>query len=293
VTKRAGLIGHPVGHSISPVFQQAAFDALSMSVRYERWDTPGPALQRRVLELRADEFLGANVTVPHKQAVLSYLDDTTADVDLIGAANTIVKRGELLIGHNTDVEGFRRALTDDLGFAAQGKQAVVLGAGGGARAVVAALAKERAGRILVLNRTPERGAKLVAELGPHLGVPLEAAALGSDARRLIAGCDLIINCTSVGLAGSATEGDQPLPSGLLPSGAAVADIIANPVSTPWLMAAERDGHPVLGGLSMLVHQGALSFSLWTGVIAPLGIMMRSARAAMGVAVESEVGGDRA
>jgi len=290
--KRAGLIGHPVGHSISPVFQQAAFDALLMNVRYERWDTPVPALERRVLELRAAEFLGANVTVPHKQAVVSYLDDITGDVQLIGAANTIVKRGALLIGHNTDVEGFRRALTDDLGYAPQGKDAAVLGAGGGARAVVAALAQERAGSILVLNRTLERAAKLVAELGPHLGVPLEAAALGSDARERIARCDLVVNCTSVGLAGSGTEGDQPLPAAWLPHRAAVADIIANPVRTPWLVAAERDGHPVLGGLSMLVHQGALSFSLWTGVIAPFEIMMRSARAAMGIAAESTVSADQ-
>ena len=127
---RAGLIGHPVGHSISPVFQQAAFDALSLQVVYERWDTPPELLQQRISELRADEFLGANVTVPHKRAVVSWLDETTADVQLTGAANTIVKRNERLVGYNTDVGGFRRALSEDLGYDAVHKSVAVLGAGG-------------------------------------------------------------------------------------------------------------------------------------------------------------------
>jgi shikimate dehydrogenase len=253
---------------------------MSIPVRYERWDTPAEGLSERVLALRNDEFLGANVTVPYKQAVLRFLDDLTEDVHVTGAANTIVKQSKRLVGHNTDVGGFRRALRDHFGYSANGKTAAVLGAGGGARAVVLALAQDGARHILVLNRTPARGAALVADLGRQLGVSLAAASIGPESERLLTDCDVVVNCTPVGLAGSGMEADQPIPPGWIPRHAVVVDIIANPLRTPFLDSAQAAGHLVLGGLPMLVHQGALSFSLWTGREAPLDVMMAAAQSAM-------------
>jgi shikimate dehydrogenase len=272
-----------VGHSISPRFQQAAFDALSLHVRYELWDTPADRLADTVRQLRSAEFLGANVTVPHKEAVARLVDEISSDADLAGAVNTIVNGQGRLLGHNTDVGGFRCALREALGAVVEDRAVVVLGAGGGARAVVVAVAQERASRVLILNRTAERANRLAAELGPKLGVPLAAAALDARAASLLADYAVLVNCTSVGLAGGGMEQDLPLAIDALPEHAAVVDIIANPLRTRLLKAAAARGHPVLGGLAMLVHQGALAFELWTGLEAPVPTMMAAADAAMGVA----------
>lgn len=287
--KLVGLIGHPVGHSISPQFQQAAFDASRLSVRYERWDTPDGELKRRVETLRGANYLGANVTVPHKQSVLELVDAVAEEVRLAGAANCIVHHAGRLVAHNTDVDGFRRALTEEMGAAAAGRPVAIIGAGGAARAVAVALDREGASEIVVLNRGLERARRLASEIGPLLRASLRAGPLDGDAARLISACGLIVNCTSVGLAGSADEGSSPLPAAALPPGAAVVDIVANPLVTPLLEAAARGGRPVLGGLAMLVHQGALSFELWTGLPAPLNVMLPAARAAMGLSDAEQPG----
>jgi len=275
-----GLIGHPVAHSISPRFQQAAFDHCALAVRYQLWDADENALSQRVEDLRGDHFLGANVTIPHKQAVLRMVDELDREADLIGAANTIVNCAGRLEAHNTDAGGFAHALRQELGYDAKGRRAALLGAGGTARAVMVALAAEGISELVILNRSSERAGLLVQELRPKLQPALASGPLDESARERLFGCDLVVNCTSVGLAGSPTEGQLPVPADALPPGAVVVDVVANPLVTPLVAAAGRRGHRTLGGLPMLVHQGALSFRLWTDIEAPLEVMMAAARRAM-------------
>lgn len=287
---RVGLIGHPVGHSISPRFQQAAFDALRIPALYELWDTLPEDLGRRVQGLRSADALGANITIPYKQAIPALADECSAEVELTGAANTLVNDGGRLRAHNTDVGGFARALAGELGYSVRGRRVALLGAGGAARAIVVALAREEAESILVLNRSEDRARALVADLGRALAVTLLAGPLAEGAGALLAGCDLLVNCTSVGLAGTPLADALPLDPSALPLAATVVDIVANPLVTPFLAAAAKRGHATLGGLAMLVHQGALAFELWTGTPAPLDVMMTAACAAMtGVPVEAGEG----
>ncbi len=279
--KRVGLIGDPVAHSISPVFQQAAFDALAIAARYEAWPTPAAELAERVAGLRAPDTLGANVTVPHKQAVLPLLDRLHPTAARAGAVNTIVNEGGRLVGHNTDIAGFLDALRLDGGLDPHGARAVLLGAGGAARAVVIALLDAGAARVRVLNRTPARAEALVAELADGRG---EAAALEPErATALLSGADLVVNCTTVGMRHSAQEHALPVPAEAIPAGITVVDIVANPLVTPLLAAAAARGCRTLGGLPMLVRQGAAAFTLWTGIPAPVSVMMAAAYRVMGVA----------
>jgi shikimate dehydrogenase len=279
--KRVGLIGDPVAHSISPVFQQAAFDALAIAARYEAWHTPAAALAERVAALRAPDALGANVTVPHKQAVLPLVDRLHPTAQRAGAVNTIVNAGGRLVGHNTDISGFLEALRLDGGVDPRNARAVVIGAGGAARAVVIALLDAGIAHVRVVNRTLERAAALVAALanGRADAAPLEPR----RARALLAGADLVVNCTTVGMRHGVHEHELPVPAEAIPDGAMVVDIVANPLETPLLRAAAARGCRTLGGLPMLVRQGAAAFTLWTGMPAPVPVMMAAAERAMGVA----------
>jgi shikimate dehydrogenase len=276
----AGLIGHPVRHSISPLFQQAAFNSLRIPVRYELWDTPEEELPARISGLRREEMLGANVTIPHKQHVLDLVDELDEAADVAGAANTIVNRSGRLEGYNTDIGGFVQALRSELDFHARGRRVVLLGAGGTARAVITAMASEGAASLVVLNRSGERARKLVDEMRPRAPFAIDCGPLNATGMTRIQGCDLLVNCTSVGLAASPLEHQMPVEPEALPSGTVVVDVIANPMETPFLAKARLLGHKTMGGLPMLVHQGALSFQLWTGREAPLAAMMAAAREAM-------------
>lgn len=275
------LLGHPVGHSISPRFQQAAFDHLKLPVRYEASDTPEADLKARVRSLREAEYLGANVTVPHKQRVTPLIDEYSDEVRITGATNCLVGTAGRLTGHNTDVGGFRKALLDVGRCNVAGRKVVVFGAGGAARAVVLALCLDGAAEVLVLNRNARRAAQLVSDLESIVKSCLLAGTFDQPFAGAVESCDVLINCTSLGMAGSEFQGQSPLPRGIsLKPGALVVDVVANPVWTPLLLQAREQGCATLGGLAMLVYQGALAFSLWTGLPAPVEIMMREARAAM-------------
>lgn len=280
MTSIAGLIGDPVAHSVSPVFQQAALAALGIDGRYEAWRTPAADLDTRVAALRAPGMLGANVTIPHKRAVIHLLDHVDPAAARTGAVNTIVNRAGVLHGFNTDISGFLGALRVDGGVDPAGVRVAVLGAGGAARAVVWALIAAGAAHVLVLNRTVARAEALVADLADGRGA---AAALPEDAATagaLLRDRQLLVNCTSIGMRHSAIEQASPVPLAAIPAGAFVADIVANPAVTPLLRDAAARGCGTLGGLSMLVRQGAASFELWTGRPAPLDVMMAAARRAM-------------
>ncbi len=278
---RCGIIGQRLAHSISPAFQNAAFRALGIDTTYEPWETEPERLAEVVESLRRPDALGANVTVPYKETVVPLVDALHDDAAATGAVNTIVRRDGRLDGYNTDVAGFARALEGMPG-GGRPQHAVVIGAGGAARAIVLALARSGARDIAVLNRTVERAIALCEQLAEAASVPLMPLPLDAAARA-VRSADIVVNATSVGMAYGPDEGRSPLPAELLRPGLLVCDLVANPLETPLLKAATAAGARTLGGLPMLVEQGAASFSLWTGRAAPLDVMRDAARKAMAAA----------
>ena len=275
-----GLIGYPLGHTISPAFQQAAFDHHSLPVKYHAWPTHPDLLEKKVHSLRGGEYLGANVTVPHKERVAGLVDRLDAAAAAIGAVNTIVRENGSLAGYNTDAYGFTTSLRVTGGFDPRGKRAVILGAGGAARAAVFALAEEGVRSLVIANRTLERAESLAASVGGAVpdvaAVPLGGAGL----ERAAADADLIVNSTSLGMQGGDAGSVSPLRAQLIPASALVYDMVYNPAQTPLLEEAAEAGAACLGGLSMLVYQGAGAFERWTGLDAPVQVMFEAAEEAL-------------
>jgi len=280
VLKYLGVIGYPLKRSLSPAFQQAALDRLRLDIVYEAWPTPEDGLETRMKTLRSPTVLGANVTIPHKEAVVSMLDDVDEVAGRIAAVNTIVNREGKLFGYNTDVSGLMRALRDDGGFEAEGKRVVVAGAGGAARAAVAGLLEAGAASVTVINRTLSRANRLVEDLRPHADQS-ELRALPemyASWAAVMGSSGLLLNCTSAGSAG--LDSESPIPFDLIRSGVLVCDLIYDPAETILMAEARKRGTRVLGGLPMLVYQGAASFELWTGQKAPVDVMFEAARSAV-------------
>ncbi|WP_322796938.1 shikimate dehydrogenase [Tepidiforma sp.] len=269
MTRRVGIIGHPVGHSLSPVFQQAAFDHCGLDLRYEAWDTPLAELPARVASLRSPDVLGANVTVPHKEAVIPHLDELGGQAARVGAVNTIVNRDGRLYGFNTDGPGFVAALRHEAHVEPAGRSFLLVGAGGAARGIAFALAEARASRILIWNRSPERAAALAGDVGYPARAVAELPPLD--------GFDCAINCTSLGMRGGHDPEAIAFPLEGAHPGLLVVDIVYAPAETPLLRRARELGLPTLGGLPMLIYQGALAFEHWTGLPAPVDVMDRAAR----------------
>lgn len=269
--RQALLLAHPAGHSLSPEMHNAAFEALGIDAVYRAVDVPPVALADRVAELREPETFGANVTIPHKEAVIPLVDRLTDAATAIGAVNTIVNRGGELLGDNTDAGGFLRALAEG-GIPARGADALVLGAGGAARAVVYGLLTAGAEVVHVYNRTPSRAAALAAELAAVGNVRVV-----TDDRLGMVGraSSLLVNATSVGMSGHASQGELPCPADALPDGGAVVDIVYRPAQTPLLLEAGSRGLITQNGVAMLVHQGAAALEQWTGRAAPISVMRRA------------------
>jgi shikimate dehydrogenase len=294
MTKRVVLIGHPVAHSLSGAMQQAAFDAAGIAAVYELWDRAPQQLAEAVAELRSDEFLGANVTIPHKEKVAALVDRLTEEAHATGAVNTITREGKRLVGHNTDVPGFRAALDTLVGKQRMPRQAVVLGSGGGARAVVHGLVAEGFQRVVVFNRHLHRAEAMVrffARSAAHMelrAMPWHESIIEAE----LAKTKVLVNATSVGLHGDET----PIPGELIPPDLLVMDLIYNPPRSRLLRDAEAAGCQVLNGELMLLHQGAAAFTLWTGQPAPLSLMhekLAESLAAAGSAAGSAADGEAA
>ncbi len=271
MTKRVVLIGHPVAHSFSAQLQQAAFDALGIDARYELLDTPAPALQETIEALRGDDYLGANVTIPHKERAATFVDRKSDDAAATGAVNCITREGKRLIGHNTDVDAFRVSLDALVGKQKMPRAAVVLGAGGGARAAVHALITMGFQRVVVFNRHLHRAEGLVKHFGrsaAHMelrAMPWHEAVIESELSRT----RVLINATSVGLASD----ESPIPGELLPPDLLVMDMIYNPPETRLLRDAKAAGAAgLMNGEMMLLQQGVDAFQLWTGQPAPVELM---------------------
>jgi shikimate dehydrogenase len=270
---RLGVIGDPVAHSISPAMQQPAFDALGIPATYELWHTVAADLPARIASLREPDVLGASVTVPHKVAVMAHLDDISALARRAGAVNTVINRNGHLTGDNTDAHGFAVSLEQACPDV-KSRQALVLGAGGAARAVVLALESIGLAHITLANRRLDRAESLAADLAP---TPLTVIGMDETAlTNALPNASVLINATSLGW----HKGETPIPLEwlqLLPDGAIVADLTYR--DTDLLEAARERGYATLDGLGMLVYQGARAFQLWTGREAPVQTMLDAARQA--------------
>lgn len=269
-TRIVALLGFPVEHSRSPAMHNAAFQALGLDYRYVPFAVPPAALEHATKGVRALGFAGANLTIPHKERVIPWLDDLSREARLIGAVNTIVRRGERLIGYNTDAGGFLHAFREDTGARVRGGRFLVLGAGGAARAVIVALAMAGARGIAVANRSPRRAREVIRRLRPAFpAVEWSTPPL----RSLPSACGVrgVIQCTSVGM----RPGDpSPVPRDWLEPHLVVYDLIYH-APTTLLRDAESVGARCAGGLGMLLHQGAMAFTLWTGRKGPLAVMRRA------------------
>lgn len=255
------VIGHPIEHSMSPVMHNAALNELSLDYVYLAFDIPPSALEKTILGFKNSNIKGINVTIPHKEAIIYYLDKLDPLSKQIGAVNTVKNEEGVLLGRNTDALGAKQALID-AGFKIEGKKALILGAGGAARAISFALS-EKIDEIFISNRTEERAIKLAKELQDKAKI----RAIGKDMsektlRTLAYSVDLLINTTPVGMY---PEIDiSPISKDLLNENLFIFDIIYNPLQTRLLKDAKEIGSKTLNGLDMFINQGALAFEWWTG-----------------------------
>lgn len=257
-TRIAFLLGHPVAHSRSPAMHNAAFPAAGLDARYVALDVAPAALGAAIAGLKGTNALGCNLTIPHKEAALAHMDALFESARASGAVNTVVFREGKAHGHNTDGEGALDALRE-AGVRVPGSRALVLGAGGAARAVARSLRMAGAD-VRVSNRTPSRVAAL--------GFP---AVAWSEAAKHLAEVDVLVNATSVGMRGE----EPPVPIDALPAGAAVLDCVYAPGGTKLTNAARARGLVSVPGEAMLLHQGARAFTLWTGKPAPIALMRQA------------------
>jgi shikimate dehydrogenase len=273
--------GQPVDENPTGVMQEAGFRQLGLNWRYLTVEVPPASLREAILGVRAFGMRGLNLTIPHKVAVMQYLDQIAPDAALIGAVNTVRREGDRLIGENTDGKGFLHGVRTDAGVDPRDKRAVVLGAGGAARAIVTELALAGAADVLVVNRSVDRGEAMVADLAAKTGRPIRFEPW-RGIYPVTAATDLLVNATSIGLFPDIDAMPPVDLSGARP-GMLVSDVVFNPPETPLLAAARRLGLPTLDGLSMLVYQGTIGFHLWTGHEAPAQVMKQALAQALGVA----------
>lgn len=273
-TRVYSLLGYPVEHSFSPAMQNAAFEATGLNCVYVPFSPQPENLKAAIAGIRALGIAGANVTVPHKEAVIPLLDHLTEIAAFYGAVNTIINHGGSLTGHNTDGPGFIKALKEDCSFDPAHGTAVVLGAGGSARAVVLALVQSGCPGVALVNRNTFKAEKIASYVRDATGVQIKVFAWKAGNKELAdlaREAALMVNCTTIGMAGGA-EAAFPLPDELPGRGQLAYDVVYNPVNTLFMHRAERNGAASANGLSMLLHQGALSFEFWTGQPAPLATM---------------------
>lgn len=268
-TKTVGILGYPVGHSLSPLMHNAAFAALELDYTYIPLPVHPDDLGQAVAGLKTMGFVGANVTIPHKVSIMPYLDELDRSAELVGAVNTLVIKKGRCIGYNTDAQGFIQSLTAK-NITMKGKNAVIMGAGGAARAVACGLIEHGIDRIMIGTRSAVKAQEFV-KLFPA-GNPLQGCdwqeQLFTDA---LGQCDILINCTPIGMS-STNQIALPINWQNVKIGASVCDLIYNPPLTQFLTDAQNRGHIVISGAGMLVEQGALAFELWTGETAPRNIM---------------------
>lgn len=279
-TQLVGLIGWPVEHSLSPVMHNAAFAALKMNWRYLPLPVPSQRVDAALAGLAALGFRGANVTIPHKRAVFSALSSLSPQARALGAVNTLVIEGKdpTIRGENTDASGFTAALAT-AGFTSAGCRALIVGAGGGARAVAYALIEGKAREVVILNRHVNKAQEIVDwfSVQPQNHARLRAETLSlSTLVALAEDADLLVNTTPVGMWPEVERSIWPSKESLPPH-LTVFDLVYNPYETRLLQQAQRAGARAVSGLEMLVEQGARAFSLWANRQAPIYVMRQACR----------------
>ncbi len=268
-----GIFGHPVEHTFSPGMHNAAFRKTGLNACYVPFSVSPERLDRAVQSIIPLGLRGLNITVPHKEKVIPFLDTLTDDAAMIGAVNTIEVRDERLIGHNTDGRGFLRSLAEDAHFRPRGKAFAIVGAGGAARAVGCSLALAGAREVLFYDVDMRKAQKLARELSKHIGPKVWAISAAEFAQRAPR-VDCLINATPIGLR---PEDPLSIARELITKSHLVCDLIYNPRNTKLLQAARSRGAKTLGGIGMLLYQGVIAFEIWTGKAAPVAVM-RSALA---------------
>lgn len=272
--KLFALIGDPVGQSLSPAMHNAAFRALGLNCAYITLRVPKPTLANAIAGVRALGIAGLNVTIPHKISIISLLDELDESAKLVGAVNTVKNNQGKLIGFNTDGEGALRALEEKID-SVKGKEVVLLGAGGAARAIAFSLARAGA-RLTTANRTVPRAQALASAVEQKLSTNVKVASLNrAELTKALKNVDVLINATSVGM--HPKIGKTLVRANMMRRGLVVYDIVYKPLRTKLLREARRAGGKTIDGLGMLVHQGALAFEIWTGKRAPIKIMKAAAK----------------
>lgn len=270
-----GVIADPVEHTMSPLMHNSAIAEMGIDAVYVPFHVRPEGLERAVKGMAALGIGGLNVTVPHKTRVIEYLDNLTGEAEAVGAVNTIINKDGILTGDNTDVYGFLMCLAMDGGLERLPERVCIIGAGGAARGVVYACAgRDEVREVIVLNRTFSKAEKIADELSAISGTPVSAVQAGVDTfREILPSAGLVVNTTSVGMYPDVDVSPVPEPN-VFNESQVVCDIIYNPVETRFLRDAASMGARTVGGLAMLAYQGARSLSLWTGMDAPAGIMLK-------------------
>ena len=274
-TRLCGLIGDPVEHTMSPAMHNAAFRELGLDFLYVPFRVKREELGKAIAGMRALSIKGLNVTIPHKVAVLQFMDELDPLAEKIGAVNTIVNDDGLLKGYNTDATGFLQALLER-GIEPEGKNIVILGAGGASRAVSFILA-DRGAHLVILNRLLELdwAEELAGRISQIFSKEVEALELNRENLiKALGKADILVNTTSVGMSPNIDE--TPVASDLLRPSLVIFDVVYNPIKTRLLKEAEAAGAETIGGLDMLIWQGALAFEKWTGRKAPVELMRKEA-----------------
>lgn len=271
-TRKVGLLGWPLGHSLSPLMHNAAFAATALDYVYLPLPTPPELLAQAVGGIRALGFAGVNVTIPHKVTVMEYLDAIDNSAKLVGAVNTIVVSDGRLIGYNTDAGGYIHSL-QQAGVSVAGRSVVILGAGGAARAVVAGFIEAQAAKITISARDKAKATDMAAAFAGNTlvnGIAWDS----EDFAAALAQAGIVVNATPIGMHPN-TDKQPPVNWELLPQSAIISDLVYNPLITSFMAEGQRRGHIVVGGEGMLLEQGALAFALWTGSEAPVNIMRQA------------------
>ena len=274
-TRLCGLIGDPVEHSMSPVMHNAAFAKIGLDYLYIAFRVKKEEVGKAIEGMRALNIRGLNVTIPHKVDVIKFLDELDPLAEQIAAVNTIVNDDGVLTGYNTDGAGFLQTLLES-GVEPEGKNIVILGAGGASRSISFTLA-DRGAHLVILNRLEELSwaQELASRISQIFGKEVAALELnGGNLARHLGKADILVNATSVGM--SPNTGQTPVPADLLKPGLITFDIVYNPIKTKLLKDAEAAGAKTIGGLDMLIWQGALAFEMWTGLKAPVEVMKAEA-----------------
>jgi len=275
--KRCGIIGYPIRHSLSPAMHNAAFLNLGLPYKYELLEVKPETLSSTITAVRAD-FIGINVTIPHKEKVIPLLDHLTDQAQLIKAVNTIENKKGKLVGHNTDGPGFLDSLQFDAKFHPKGKKVVILGAGGAARAVAVSLCQAGIKALTITDIEHKKSDLLVKHLQDNFKINVGTESPESiKLQEKIAVADLLVNTTPAGMPPNIDETPTNIK---IPKGILVYDLVYNPPETALLKRAKKEGAKTVSGIGMLIRQGALAFKIFTGKDAPFEIMKKAALTAL-------------